>query len=83
MKIKEYNDGILYNGDCFNILDYLIENNIQVNHIICDTPYNIGQDEWDKGFDLISLIPKFKQLVKPNGNIILFQGWSNVCETKQ
>lgn len=61
----------------------LIASDIQVDAIIADPPYNINQADWDNGFDLSKIIPLCKQLLKPNGNLILFQGWSNVCETKQ
>jgi DNA modification methylase len=29
----------LYNGDCLEVMDYLIFNNIKVDSIICDPPY--------------------------------------------
>lgn len=61
----------------------LIASDIQVDAIITDPPYNINQTDWDNGFDLSEIIPLCKQILKPNGNLILFQGWSNVCETKQ
>ena len=47
------------------------------------SPYNIDYAEWDKNFDLFSALGLCKQLLKPDGNLILFQGYSNVCETKQ
>lgn len=34
------NDGIdLYNGDCLEVMDYLISQNIKVDAIITDPPY--------------------------------------------
>jgi DNA modification methylase len=34
------NDGIkLYNGDCLEVMDYLISQNITVDAIITDPPY--------------------------------------------
>ena len=68
----------LYNKDCFEVFDELE----QVDTIICDIPYNINYDKWDKKFDTARAIYYCSKLLKPNGNIIIFNGWSNVCETK-
>lgn len=79
----------LYNGDAYNVIDTLLAQNLKVDHIITDPPYNISQDnnfntmkhprtgvdfgDWDRGkFDLYSWIPKYCQLLKPNGSIIIF-----------
>ena len=35
----------LYNDDCNNTLQYLIDNNIKVDAIITDAPYEIDYDE--------------------------------------
>lgn len=73
----------LIHGDSSTALHSLINQGIQVDAIITDPPYNINQAEWDTDFDLSEIIPLCKQLLKPNGNLIIFQGWSNVCEIKQ
>lgn len=63
----------LYNNDYREILP------ITVDCIIADVPYNIGFDDWDNSFVLdVELL--YKSL-KDGGNLILFQGWSNVCNT--
>lgn len=72
----------LYNDDCFNVLKTLSEEKRKVDCIIADIPYNIKQAEWDSGFNLERLLPFLKEILKYNGNIIIFNGWSNVCETK-
>lgn len=72
----------LINDDCFNVFQRFISKGIKFNAIICDPPYNIKYDKWDK-FDIKKAIDYFKQLLMPNGNIVIFQGYSNVCETKQ
>ncbi len=64
-------------------MEDLISNRIKVDAIITDPPYNICYDEWDKGFDIAKAIDLCSKLIKDNGNIILFQGWSNVCQTKE
>ena len=37
----------LYNGDCLEVMDYLIEQNIKVDMILCDPPYGTTQCKWD------------------------------------
>lgn len=76
-------DITLIHNNSYTALYNLITQGIQVDAIITDPPYNINQAEWDNDFDLSKIIPLCKQILKPDGNFILFQGWSNVCETKQ
>ena len=72
----------LYNGDCYNIMDNMCQNNLKFDCIIVDPPYNIGYDSWDNNFDIEKSVLLSKKLLKENGNFIIFQGWSNVCDTK-
>lgn len=72
----------LYNEDCKDVLAHLCNERIHVDCIISDIPYNINYDTWDNKFNLEPLLPLLKQLLKENGNIIIFNGWSNVCKTK-
>lgn len=74
---------VIYNGDCLDVMQLLLDKNIQVDAIIVDPPYNIKQAEWDNNFNLSEIVPLCDKILKPNGNFIIFQGWSNVCETKQ
>lgn len=74
---------MIYNDDCIKIMKNLISENIKVNAIVCDPPYNIKQADWDNNFNIEYCIDLFPQLLFENSNIILFQGWSNVCKTKQ
>lgn len=78
----------LYLEDSYNMVDEFIKNQIKVNHIITDPPYNIscknnfntlksvrqGIDfgEWDKNFDLFSWIPKYEKILDENGSMIVF-----------
>lgn len=73
----------LYNNDCLEVMAQMMEDGIQVDAIITDVPYNIGQDKWDKTFPISSALLLCNELLKLNGNILIFQGWSNVCKTKQ
>ena len=70
-------------GDCFDIMQDLIASNIKGEAVICDPPYNIKQTNWDNNFNIEKAILLFKELLTPNANIILFQGWSNVAHTKE
>lgn len=73
----------LLQGDCLKIVDNILSESIDC--IICDPPYNINYNnlDWDKNFNILEMIMKCARVLKPNGNLLLFQGWSNVCETKQ
>ena len=78
----------LFQGNAYTIIDELIKNKIQVNHIITDPPYNISHEnnfhtlknprqgvdfgEWDKNFDLFSWIPKYEKILDKNGSMIVF-----------
>ena len=78
----------IYSGDSYTIFKELSQNNIKVNHIITDPPYNISQDNsfstmknprkginfgnWDKNFDLYSWISDYSQLLEKNGSMIIF-----------
>lgn len=66
----------LLNNDCFIAIEELIRKQIKVDAIICDPPYNISYDIWDKRFNIEKAIKLCQNLIKENGNIILFQGWS-------
>ena len=82
----------LFNGDCLEIMDKLIEHGIKVNAVITDPPYNIAKDnnfhtmgrsgidfgEWDKGFDLFSYINKVYKILDKNGSFVVFNDWKNL-----
>ena len=78
----------LYLGNAYTIIDELIKENVKVNHIITDPPYNISHEnnfntlkcprqgvdfgEWDKSFDLFSWISKYEKILDKNGSMIIF-----------
>lgn len=64
-------------------MQQLVDRNVKVNAIICDPPYIINYADWDKEFDIPLAIKLCKRLLKENGNLILFQGWTNVAKTKE
>lgn len=69
----------LYQGDCIEIMKEIPDNSIDC--IITDPPYNINQARWDNEFPIGLAIKECARIIKSNGNIILFQGWSNVKNT--
>ena len=73
----------LYNDDCFKIMEQLKEESVKVDVIICDPPYVIKYTDWDKEFNMPLAIDLCYDLLKDDGNLILFQGWSNVAKTKE
>lgn len=66
-------------GDCLELLQEIPKQSI--NCIICDPPYNIGYDNWDNNFDTSKLLELLYHVLSDNGNLIIFQGWSNVSNT--
>jgi len=83
----------LYNGDCLEVMDELIEQGVKVDAIITDPPYNISKKnnfhtmkgrvgidfgEWDKDFDLFSWMDKGFELLDKNGSMFIFNDWRNL-----
>lgn len=75
----------LYNDDCMNILSSIDTNSIDL--ICIDPPYEIDYQNhnWDKANSLNweLLKEEYFRILKPTGNLIVFQGWSNVSKTKE
>lgn len=78
----------LYNVDSYTFIQQMRENKLRVHHIITDPPYNISKPNnfpsmrqrrqgvdfgvWDKGFDLVSWIPQYAEILDKNGSMIIF-----------
>ena len=62
----------LYNGDCLEVMDYLIEQGVVVDAIITDPPYGTTQCKWDTIVPLDEMWSRLNKLIKPNGAIVLF-----------
>lgn len=74
----------LINGDCSGEL--LNISSEQIDLIVIDPPYEINFQnlDWDKKeLNWTFLFSQFQRILKPTGSLIIFQGWSNVCETIQ
>lgn len=73
----------LINGDSFQVLQNL---KIKFNSIVTDPPYaiNFQNNHWDSAqFDLIKYKTLFHNILQSDGNLIMFQGWSNVSNVIQ
>ena len=65
----------LYQGDCLEIMDKLIEKGVKVDAIITDPPYGTtGKTvcKWDIIIPFDEMWKRLNKLVKPNGAIVLF-----------
>ena len=62
----------IYNGDCLEIMDRLIEEGIKVDCIITDPPYGTIKNKWDNIIPFDDMWNRLNKLIKPNGAIVLF-----------
>ena len=62
----------LFNGDCLEVMDKLIEQGMQVDAIITDPPYGTTACKWDSIIPFDEMWSRINKLVKPNGAIVLF-----------
>lgn len=62
----------LFNGDCLEIMDLLINRGIQVDAIICDPPYGTTACSWDSIIPFNEMWGRLDRLIKPTGAVVLF-----------
>ena len=63
----------LYNGDCIEIMNQLIQKNVKVDAIIADPPYGTSRcKKWDSVIPFDKMWSCIKQLRKPYIPIVLF-----------
>ena len=62
----------LINDDCLKAMDKLIEEEVVVDAIITDPPYNTTACHWDKLIPFDEMWLRLNKLIKPNGAIVLF-----------
>lgn len=62
----------LYQGDCLEIMDKLIEEGVKFDAIITDPPYGTLNCKWDSVIPLDKMWGRLDKLIKPNGAICLF-----------
>ena len=62
----------LFNGDCLEVMDLLINRGVQVDAIICDLPYGTTDCKWDNIIPFEDMWERLNKLIKSNGAIVLF-----------
>ena len=62
----------LYNGDCLEVMDDLIQKGIKVDAIITDPPYGTTASKWDKCLPMDKVWEKYDKILNPTGNVIIF-----------
>ena len=62
----------LYLGDCLEVMDSLIKENIKVDCILTDPPYGTTACKWDTVIPFDDMWERLNKLIKPNGAIVLF-----------
>ena len=67
----------LFNADCMDILPLIPDGSIDL--ILTDPPYNIGYADWDKFLHIAEITKEWNRILKPNGSVFCFAGWSFVC----
>lgn len=70
----------IYNADALTLLSDPIWQQ-KFDAIITDPPYLINYKNWDNDTcNIYNLFSTFKYNLKRNGNLIIFAGWTNVCD---
>ena len=64
----------LYNGDCLEVMDKLIAENIKVDAIITDPPYGTTASKWDSAIPCSKMWERLNKLLGKGGSIVLFSG---------
>ena len=59
----------LHNGDCLEVMKDIPNKSIDM--ILCDLPYEVSAEKWDKKIDLNLLWKEYKRIIKDNGVIVL------------
>lgn len=62
----------LFQGDCLEVMDKLIEQGVLVDSIITDPPYGTTACKWDSIIPFEDMWLRLNKLIKPNGAIVLF-----------
>ena len=62
----------LFNGDCLEVMDELIEKGVKVDAIITDPPYGTTACKWDSVIPFDEMWERVNKLVKDHGAIVLF-----------
>lgn len=69
---KVFKNGIIFQGDCLQIMDYLVNRGVQCSAIITDIPYGTTACKWDVVIPFDEMWTRLKKIIIPNGAIVLF-----------
>lgn len=61
----------LFQGDCLQVMDKMIQKEIKVDMILADLPYGITSCKWDSVLPLDKLWDQYLHIIKENGIIAL------------
>jgi DNA modification methylase len=62
----------LYNEDCLGDKGLCTISDKSIDMILCDPPYAITANKWDKALDLEKMFKEYDRIIKDNGAIVLF-----------
>lgn len=62
----------LYNGDCLEVMDKLIEQGVKVDAIITDPPYGTTACKWDSVIPFNEMWDRLNKLIELDGAVALF-----------
>jgi len=62
----------LFNGECLEVMDKLIDDGVVVDAIITDPPYGTTACKWDSVIPFDEMWLRLNKLIKPNGAVVLF-----------
>lgn len=57
-------------GDCLELMKEMPDGSVDM--ILCDLPYGVTHNSWDKRIDLIKLWAEYSRVIKANAAIVLF-----------
>lgn len=74
MSLIEYKEEHLhlYNGDCLDVMDKLIADNVHVDIVIADIPYGTTKCSWDLPIPVNEMWDRINKIVKKDGIAIIF-----------
>lgn len=71
--IIDRGDYKLYKGDCLEVMDKLVEEEIKVDMIFTDIPYGTtSRNKWDEIIPFDKMWSRINKIIKSNGVILLF-----------
>lgn len=62
----------IYNCDCLGETGLCTITDKSIDMILCDPPFAITANKWDKPLDLVKMFKEYDRIIKDNGAIVLF-----------